>query len=308
MTKPIFEVEDAGSAATISNAAITSEKAVRQIKRLLIPYLTSWKQFIIRELRRHTSRRNEETSGLVQGPSRPRSGRFDMVTGAHLPRRAELLNGPMTPVMRQPDHMTPTLLQPNKQRQPLQLEDAEEEGEQLSNSPIDHVATAIVNLPHTFQLDAAHSRILNTHLSIFRGSKDIFNEFEHLLFNHLRPTTIETEKSTSSTTSRAFSCDKAIGLWQTLCINPEATLKDVLERYREEFANYIFKKVSNFKWDQLVDDPTKENFSDFLKTLKKTATQAFGDRAAEFVETLLFGKLKAQIQHKIPTADKWRRA
>ena len=131
----IHEGEDVGIAVTSSSAPITSEEAVRQIKLLLIPYLSCWKQFLMRELRRETSRRNEETSGPVQGPSRPRSGIFDMVTGAHLPPRAEMLTGPMIPLMRQPDHMNPTLLQPNKQRQPLQLEDAREEGEQLTILP-----------------------------------------------------------------------------------------------------------------------------------------------------------------------------
>ena len=201
----IYEVEDVGSAATSSSAPITSEEAVRQIKRLLVPYLSSWKQFLMRQLRLDTSRRNEETSGLVQGPSRSRSGSFDMVTGSHWPLRANVLSGPRTPMMKQPDHMTPTLLQPNKQRQPLQLENAEEEKEQVFNSPMDHVVTAINNLPHILQPHAAHSRILNTQLSIFRGSKDIFKEFEGLQLNHLRPTTIDSLESASSITSRAFS-------------------------------------------------------------------------------------------------------
>ena len=173
----IHEGEDVGSAVISSSAPITSEDAVRQIKLLLIPYLSSWKQFLMKELHRDTSRCNEETSGPVQGPSRPRNGIFDTVTGAHLPPRAELLNGPMIPLMRQPDHMKPTLLQPNKQRQPFQLEDAKEEIEQLNNSTIDHVVIAISNFPHIFQPNAAHSQILNTHLLIFRGSKDIFSEF-----------------------------------------------------------------------------------------------------------------------------------
>ena len=62
------------------------------------------------------------------------------------------------------------------------------------------------------------------------------------------------------------------------------TLKDVLVKYRKDFAKDDSKEVSKFNWDQLIYNPSKENFLDFLKTLKNTATQTFGDRAAEFVE------------------------
>ena len=141
----------------------------------------------MKELRRDISRRSEETSGLVQGPSRPRGERFDMVTGRPLPSRSEWLNRTMNPMMRRLDHMTSTLQQPNKQRGPLLFEDAEEEPEQFNNSPIDHVVTTINNLPHILQRDAASTRILNSHFPKFRGSKDNFHEFEHLLLNHLTP-------------------------------------------------------------------------------------------------------------------------
>ena len=62
-----------------------------------------------------------------------------------------------------------------------------------------------------------------------------------------------------------------------------------------EFGREDFEEISNYKWNQLTQDPNKETFAEFLKTLKKTAKQAFGDKASEFVETFMFGKLPTYI-------------
>ena len=167
-----------------------------------------------------------------------------------------------------------------------------------------HVVTAIKNLPHILQRDATHTRILNTQVPNFRGAEDKFHDFEYLLLDHLRPhqTSITEEHKLHS--FQSLLQNQATDYRQTLRITPKTTLKNDRDKNRREFAKDDFKEVSKFKWDQFVYDPTNENFSDFLKTLKKTATKAFGDRAAEFIETFVFGKLPIQIQHELSTAGK----
>ena len=68
------EVEDVGNAATSSSAPITSEEVARQIEAATDPSTKQLEKLCDRmiELRRDTSRRSEETSRVVQGPSRPR--------------------------------------------------------------------------------------------------------------------------------------------------------------------------------------------------------------------------------------------
>ena len=75
------EVEDVGNAAASSSSPITSEEVARQIKAATDPLTKQLEKLshLMKELRRHTSRRSEKTSGLVQGPPRPRGGRFDIV-------------------------------------------------------------------------------------------------------------------------------------------------------------------------------------------------------------------------------------
>ena len=64
-----------------------------------------------------------------------------------------------------------------------------------------------------------------------------------------------------------------------------------IKNYSKIFAKDDFKEFSKLKIDQLVYAPSKESFLHLLKTLGKTATQMFWDRATEAMETFLLGKL-----------------
>ena len=98
--------------------------------------------------------------------------------------------------------------------------------------------------------------------------------------------------------------DEAIGYCQSIQITPLTTLKDVLHLFKKEFAKEDLKELSRYKWDQARYDPTTETFSDFLKNLKKTAKQAFGDEADKIIKMFLFGKLPVEIQQELTMANK----
>ena len=70
---------EVNSDATSSSTAITSEEVARQIRAATDPltkHLEKLRDFML-ELHKDASRRNEETTALVQGPSRPPRERFD---------------------------------------------------------------------------------------------------------------------------------------------------------------------------------------------------------------------------------------
>ena len=73
------EVEDVGNAATSSSALLTSQEIARRIRAPTDPLTKQSDKLcdLMREVRRDTSRRSEETSGLVEGHLRPRRVRFD---------------------------------------------------------------------------------------------------------------------------------------------------------------------------------------------------------------------------------------
>ena len=129
-------------------------------------------------------------------------------------------------------------------------------------------------------------------------------KFEHLLLNHLSPLA---NKIIEENKFHFFQCllrDEAIEYWQSIQISPVTTLKDVLDLFRKEFAEEDLKEVGRYKWDQASYDPTTETFENFLKSLKKTAKQAFGNEADKVIKKSLFGKLPVKIQQELIMANK----
>ena len=65
----------------------------------------------------------------------------------------------------------------------------EEDEEDYEDTPSNSTETALLNaiqdLPR--KLQKTNTKLLQTHVPNFRGSKDKYNEFEHLLLNHFRP-------------------------------------------------------------------------------------------------------------------------
>ena len=74
-------LEDTRNAAITSSAAVTSEEVAKQIKAATHPLRKQLKRIcdLLKELRQALPRRDQETSGLTQGPSRPNGSRFENV-------------------------------------------------------------------------------------------------------------------------------------------------------------------------------------------------------------------------------------
>ena len=168
----------------------------------------------------------------------------------------------------------------------------------------DDIIDAINRLPGMYNNQNDPLRFLNTDVPKFRGSRDKFNEFEHLLVNHLRPYQHRVTEEQKLRFFQSLLREDAIEFYQSIRITTETTLNDVIAAFRREYAKEDQQEVARFKFNKLVYDPKTEQFPDFLKTLKKTGKQAFGDRAQELVEAMLFGKLPIQIQSQLTLAGK----
>ena len=169
---------------------------------------------------------------------------------------------------------------------------------------MDDVLTEIHNLRTTMTDGVIQPKILQTQVPLFRGNREKYNEFEHLLKNHLRPHMIKLTEEQKLNYIQSLLRDEAIEFWQTLKITTETTLQDVLQAFTKEYAKEDLKEVSKYKFDQMRYDPTKESFANFLTRYKKLAKQAYGDKANDIAETFLFAKLPIQIQNELAMASK----
>ena len=228
---------------------------------------------------------NESQPSSSQGPSKqPQIGRV-MVTGVTATRSTR-----------------PPSSFPNNSRG-YQDDDTDEEADSTPRSNEERLLNAIQTLPQRIKGSTTNTKLPQTHVPNFRGQKDKFVEFEHLL-NHLSPLANKITEENKLHFFQSLLRDEAIENWQSIQITPLTTLKDVLDLFRKEFAKEDLKEVARYKWDQARYDPTTETFGDFLKSLKKTAKQAFKNEADKVIKMFLFGKLPVENQQELTMANK----
>ena len=111
-------------------------------------------------------------------------------------------------------------------------------------------------------------KILQTQVPLFRGRREKYKEFEHLLKNNIRPHMQKLTEQQKLNYFQSVLRDDAIEFWQTLKINAETTLTAILQAFNKKYAKEDLKEVSEYKFDQMRYDPTVESFADFLTKFK----------------------------------------
>ena len=234
---------------------------------------------VLKSLMEKIITQNEERNRQNGGPfatSAYAVGTSNMVTGVNRSHRTNEINS------------TTTIMTKNTKTHPAIPESA--------------LLNAIQDRPR--KLQKTNTKLLQTHVPNFRGSKDKYNEFEHLLLNHFRPIANKITEEDKIHFFQSLLRDEAIDFWQTITINPTTTLQDVLQLFRKEFAKEDMREVARYKWNEARYDPTTQTFGDFLKDLKKIAKQAYGDAADKCIKMFLFGKLPVEIQQELTMANK----
>ena len=168
----------------------------------------------------------------------------------------------------------------------------------------DDIVNEIHHLRDTMTDTVQHPKILHTQVPLFRGNREKYNEFEHLLLNHLRPHQHKLSEEQNITYFQSLLRDDAIEFWQSLKMTNQTTLAQVLRYFKKEYAKEDLKEVAKYKLDQMRYDPTTETFNDFLNEFKKVAKQAFGDKSSDLTETFLFAKHPVQMQNELAMAGK----
>ena len=161
-------------------------------------------------------------------------------------------------------------------------DDTDDDGDATPRSHEERLLNTIETIPQRIKSTTTNTKLLQTHVPNFRGQKDKFAEFEHLLLNHLSPLANKITEENKLHFFQSLLRDEAIEYGQLIQITPVTTLK--------RFAKVDLKEVACYKWDQARYDPTSETFSEFLKNLKKPAKKAFGTEADKVIKMFLFGK------------------
>ena len=175
-------------------------------------------------------RSNEETAfSVAAGTSTGSAGRSDMVRGTSKTAFAPL--GTLVPS----DTITSPDLLPHLRA--VSLDDEDERATDQPSSQMNQGLSEINSIPTILQRDATQTKKLHTQVPNSSGSKDKFNEFEDLLINHLQPHQHKITEENKLHSFQSLPREGAINLWQTLRINSETNLRDVLIQFRQNFAH-----------------------------------------------------------------------
>ena len=112
------------------------------------------------------------------------------------------------------------------------------------------IVNEIHHLRDTMTDTVQHLKILHTQVPLFRGNREKYNEFEHLLLNHLKPHQQKLSEEQKLTYFQSLLRDDAIEFWQSLKITSQTTLAQVLRYFKKEYAMEDLKEVAKYKFDQ----------------------------------------------------------
>ena len=143
-----------------------------------------------------------------------------------------------------------------------------------------------------------------TQVPTFRGTKSTFNEFDHLLGNHLRPMSNKLTEEVELQYFQILLREEAIEFHQSLPETTNTTLNDVYTNFRKKLTKNDLKEVVRYKWDQARHDPTAGTSSELHKWLKIIAKQVLEDNAGQYIQTFFFDKLPISIQQESMNSNK----
>ena len=83
---------------------------------------------------------------------------------------------------------------------------------------------------------------------------------------------------------------------------PTTTLEDILIVFRRKYVKPESSASAKHRFHRLVFDPERQKLPDFLEELQESAEKAFGDKAIQMIESLLYAKMPPHLKRSINQA------
>ena len=138
-------------------------------------------------------------------------------------------------------------------------------------------------------------KALTASLPTFDGKSEKFELFEDLFRNNIKmyPHLTEIQKI-----NYFHSLLRGDAL-QAFC-NIEDTKKDSLHEimtiFKRRFGDYLSMAKARCEWDALKFDPSNQKLHEFLDVLQKTAKEAFGSEAQQFIDKAIYAKMPEHVK------------
>ena len=94
----------------------------------------------------------------------------------------------------------------------------------------------------------------------------------------------------------------ALKTFKNIQRTPTTTLEDILKVFRRKYVKPESSASAKHRFNKLSFEPENQKLPDFLEELQESAEKAFGDKAHQMIENLLYAKMPPHLKKSINQA------
>ena len=136
---------------------------------------------------------------------------------------------------------------------------------------------------------------LTASLPVFDCKSEKFELFEDLFRNNIKmyPHLTEIQKINYF---HSLLRGNALQAYCNLDDTKEDNLEEVITAFKRRFGDFQSAAKARCEWDASHFDPTKQKSHEFLDILQKTAKEAFGSEAQNFIDKAIYAKMPGHVK------------
>ena len=136
-------------------------------------------------------------------------------------------------------------------------------------------------------------KALTASLPVFDGKSEKFELFEDLFRNNIKMYLHLTEIQKINYFALR---GNALQAYCNLDDTKKDNLEEVITAFKRRFGDCRFSAKARCEWDALHFDPTEQKLHEFLDSLQKTAKEAFGSEAQNFIDKAIYAKMPDHVK------------
>ena len=161
------------------------------------------------------------------------------------------------------------------------------------------------NLPETVTSSVTQTELntappmpkaLTTSLPTFDGKNEKFELFEDLFRNNIRMHPHLLTEIQKINYFHSLLRGEALQAFRILDDAKKHSLEDIMTTFKRRFGDYLSEAKARCERDTLKFDPTTQKLHEFLDSLQKTAKEAFGSEAQQFIDKAKNAKMPDHVQ------------
>ena len=139
------------------------------------------------------------------------------------------------------------------------------------------------------------TRALTASLPTFDVKSDKFEIFEDLFCNNIKMYPHLTEPQKINYFHSLLRGD-ALQAFCNIEDSKKDSLDDIMTIFKRRFGDYLSMAKTRCEWDSLKFDPATQKLHEFLDVLQKTAKDAFGSEAQQFIDRAIYAKMPDHVK------------